>query len=651
MEAFGRHKLFHFLAIICFLGPNLVLFTSALEPDDHIFYLQNDDNSLCVTISHDKIVSEFACETDFDSQKFLYKKSDQKIYSYVMPGFCLRVAPGTTEFEVEACVNSTAFTAPDLTASTLSLSGGQTFTTETDSLQDTHASAFTPFRNPHMADSNGAFSDIPFADCVLYDMAFSDINAELHPKGIAGFQDGERLYWQCKIGYKTILAQSEVYSTCGADGWDTDLSQDPIKCVRVQCPYPEVAQGSDIYVEQNNELKSLKLSLKASTMFIAGYEEETKDTIGHYSNLIFLFGDEILYQCDYGKIPIAGSQASTQSSICGADGKWTTAPLVCKNRCDMTNILTDTTAFDDKCGIFTTDSYPKYYGADDECYWIVDDQRDLETAANINYMFMDLQLDYNSIFQLTCQKDQVYTFNAKNEDGTKNTKHGMTGLCVSKEKEVIEKSTGMSVAMNSTLSANSSYLELQFYADAQLENTGILIEWWSDDLDISERPDHCIYNGTMAELTQEADHLFGLMYDTYHATYIGLLFVLMMIFGKNSMGKMNAKNKDNDDDFPGDLDEELSDEDSDSEDESDIYDQYDLDQDEDDVDDFSLLTLLEMKANRTELGTAVEKLTQEIDNLEAGDEHVDAGQGMNLNSNDNQGNRRMSNVNKIHGAN
>ena len=41
-----------------------------------------------------------------------------------------------------------------------------------------------------------------------------------------------------------------------------------------------------------------------------------------------------------------------------------------------------------------------------------------------------------------------------------------------------------------------------------------------------------------------------------------------------------------------------------------------MDEDEDDVDDFSLLTLLEMKANRVELGNAVDKLTNEITHLE-----------------------------------
>ena len=235
----------------------------AMTPDDHVFYIKKDSTNFCLTVSDEAapatVKEDVHCETTFDSQKFLYSKSSQKIKSYSRPGFCLKIANpgnlGTFVFQAVPCADSETFTSPDLTGSTLAL----TSTAMTTSV-GSHASNFEFLRNPNLNDGSGNFPNIPFTDCVLNDLTLKDHNAELHPPNIAGFQDGEKLYWQCQIGFTTPTKQAEVYSTCSSSGWDFDINKEPISCVRVQCDAPEVAKGSDIYVYDNNELKSLQLS-------------------------------------------------------------------------------------------------------------------------------------------------------------------------------------------------------------------------------------------------------------------------------------------------------------------------------------------------------------------------------------------------------
>jgi len=356
---------------------------------------------------------------------------------------------------------------------------------------------------------------------------------------------------------------------------------------------------------------------------------------------LFLYGDEIIYKCDQDKIPQDDNMISTQSSICGADGQWTVAPLRCANKCDATFHITDSSAEEEKCGYVTTGNYPEVYQSDDECYWIIHDQRSV-SPSSINYKFRDLQLDYNSVFQLSCQKDQVFTFYSQAENGDgENVKDGSSGICDYESSGILSKSKGMTVKLEEVKESNSSYVEFQFIADAQLENHGILIEWWSAEMTEEDRPAGCLYNGTLAVKAQANDHMFGIIYDSYHGIYICILIaiILFLIYKLivTCYQRLNAK----DAEYP-EIDESEESE-SDSDDESDILDQYDLDQDEDDVDDFSLLTLLEMKANRTELGTAVEKLTQEIDTLENFDDVKPEEVKPDLSNS-----RRMSNVNKIH---
>ena len=262
---------------------------------------------------------------------------------------------------------------------------------------------------------------------------------------------------------------------------------------------------------------------------------------------------------------------------------------------------------------------------------MVDDQRTGGSSGDIKYRFRDLQLDYNSFFQLSCQKDQIYTFTERPQQGDSEntidpTSIGVCDLKVNSGESILDPGRGMYAIQNQMMSANSSYLEFQFVADAQLQSKGILIEWWSSDYsDPNTRPESCFFNDTqLAVSSQNTDEIFGIVYDCYHGIYIFIiLFIiffflykfLIMIYNKIRLKEPEYLDPEEDEDS------DMSDDESD--DESDIYDQYDLDQDEDDVDDFSLLTLLEMKANRTELGSAVEKLTNEIDHLENNTQMID----------------------------
>ena len=216
----GRKRRLSFAMKVPLVGALLLASANrALAADDHIFYLQKDGTNHCLTVdgSVSSVSEAYPCETDFDSQKFLFSQSSQKIQALANPNRCLQVSSNNA-FTLRDCASAAAFTSPDLSGATLGLSLA-TFTANSNS----HASQFTPLRSEAMADSLGNFPAVPFSDCVLPEFSLNDINAELHPKGVSGFQSGEKIYWQCKVGYRTIMEQSEVYSTCGANGWDTDL--------------------------------------------------------------------------------------------------------------------------------------------------------------------------------------------------------------------------------------------------------------------------------------------------------------------------------------------------------------------------------------------------------------------------------------------
>merc|ERR1712036_7397 len=114
---------------------------------------------------------------------------------------------------------------------------------------------------------------------------------------------------------------------------------------------------------------------------------------------------------------------------------------------------------------------------------------------------------------------------------------------------------------------NTSYLEFQFVADAQLESQGVVIEWWSADIETENRPASCKYNGTMASAYQASDHIFGMVYDIYHATYIILLTIIIFYLMYKLFGLLKEKMKKSEEDEDEFLD--VRDGSSDSEDDSD----------------------------------------------------------------------------------
>ena len=350
------------------------------------------------------------------------------------------------------------------------------------------------------------------------------------------------------------------------------------------------------------------------------------------------------------------------------------------------------------------------YNNDDECVWEVEiDENDQNIQANLStiyYTFRELRLDYNSFFQLTCQKDNVRIYSRKSELSSSNSNStDGSGLqldhiyCVPRQpdkkiSQLREGSAQMTVDLDYIyqVPADSSYVKFLFKADAQLVARGVYLEWWlgasnSNEVGYSTdstadfnqannpagRPDSvnntnnfCYVPNFETQSTLEknlednsnkSNNNYGRVYDIYHLIYIVLIICLILKAITSQINKhyRNLKNKGKD----GDEDSEEDSDDSDlDEDESDIYDQYDLDQDEDDVDDFSLLTLLEMKANRAELGQAVEKLTQEMNAIdEEDDENMleDSSKRGSLAVLSNPNNepttgRRMSNINKIHGG-
>lgn len=325
------------------------------------------------------------------------------------------------------------------------------------------------------------------------------------------------------------------------------------------------------------------------------------------------------------------------TSTCGADRQWTVPPLKCRNQCDK-KIKIKASDDSTKCGFFQTTGYPKVnYKPDDECVWIIDNE-DNPLDHKINFMYKDLQLDYNSIFQLQCQKDRLHVFHSKpsnsSHDQNKFNKNDAVRICQTTDMKLFGfsgGSTDMSVDKNTVYNSENdhSYLEFQFRADAQLNGKGVYIEWWTDHYSNTPgndtRPESCKPHSEK-DVTKtsvyQTDHDFGRTYDYYHTIYIvvlAIVFLVLIIKGvKFLIDKLRFGKKE--DEFLDDDESDLDSDEEDSDDDSDVYDQYDMEQEEDDVDDFSLLTLLEMKANRTELGTAVDKLAKEIDQLDNEDE-------------------------------
>jgi hypothetical protein len=634
--------------------------------DDHIFYLKKASTNKCLTITSIKkdeyqVNEDIVCEKTFESQKFLYSQNLEKILVYTIQDHCLQLKD-TNTFEIKKCSLTNKFTSPDLTGTTLSLATS-TFTSNSIS----HSNQFEIIR----PDGTYLNTAVPFTDCSLRDLEIGEFNSQLEPQNIYGFQNGDKVYWQCMPGYTTPSQQMEIYSSCTETGWNN--KNDPIQCIRVQCPTPMAGKGSNVHIYDNNELKILETPRWDDHSNQNSNNEDNKDLSNdnqQNNNLIFLHGDEIIYQCQKNKIPADTDMSDSVTSICGPDRKWTVPPLKCANSCDKTYLIKSDSLNNEKCGYFTTSNYPNYYNADDECVWIIDNEDN--NNEKINYKFKDLDLDYNSIFQLQCQKDRVHIFKERPINATENSTDDPKTITKCKTTEMayfmgLKVGHSMSIEKDAIFqNENNNYLEFQFKSDAQLVGNGIYIEWWTSYYqNYTDVPNSCKFqnpnnNNNDNDAEEEGlDHTFGFIYDIYHAIYIIILMCIMIFLvfvGVKRFYLKCTQRKIEDEDEDSDYD---SDEDSD--DESDIYDQYDLDQDEDDVDDFSLLTLLEMKANRRELGSAVEKLTKEIDHLEHPDEDDEADNRSSDHKNSSlltdappnqyeHHTRRLSNINKVHGG-
>lgn len=224
---------------------------------------------------------------------------------------------------------------------------------------------------------------------------------------------------------------------------------------------------------------------------------------------------------------------------------------------------------------------------------------DLDVRFNAYIPF--LELEFSSKFSNYCFKDRLLFVSYLPNDVTNQA--DTQEVCQHTKDR--DKNKAASDAQWRSLSSTTNNFTIKFHSSAEMNREGAVVEWWTDNMQKSDRPDHCKYLSELPTPSQDSiDTKYGRMSDYYHMVYIGFIFILSILFAYWLVKKIYS--------CCFGLEKTNSGVISDSEDDDDWDDQYDPDEPDDDVDDFSLLTLLEMKANREELETAVNDLRSSV---------------------------------------
>jgi len=684
--------------------------------DGHVFYIQHSGTLKCLTLASDSrtIRTDTECAS-WDQQKWLYKLPHKQLVSVAHPDICIETGKGDLDWQaVECSVHSEAqqFISP----ATL------------DTSLNPHvfaSSRGTPSGAYNIISAAGLLTVKPSvcvypkisAEARNSDFEFADTSLDKQ----YGFEAGDQINWKCQLGYRTPQKHTERLSTCLAGGTWSDL--DPLNCVRVQCPAPVV-------VEDKNDRDLNQTSTSGDTLANVyrlidnNLEQITADDLpggeGNTNPVYFFFDDEIVYRCPDTHINVASGTNNPVSSLCTADGTWSVPQLTCTGMCDQTiTIPADQSA----CGRWVTPGFPtSTYGSQQECFYkIVAEDPDMRFKIRVEFM----ELEFRSYFSTACtnvdrikftsytddfKKEELHAFIDEESEGLKldeicgNSEilsWGGSGLSSFQKPVSIEacaQDDGCLVCDHmrkymqpKTLTTTTNQFLIRFWSDRDTRKAGGGLTWWTenetktnrshpdcrwkfDDYDKNKlceklKPN---FDGSQGKLVDVAtsyndDQQYGRYSDWYHLLYVVLMFIIILITTYRISTWLyrcatckNRVDKSEDDDSDADDDSDYSDSDS----------EYDLNEEEDDVDDFSLLTLLEMKANRVELGSAVDKLTKEIDALDNAEHEnrMDAFRPTTGNTTDNSATsfkppqdlagglmthqmstgRRMSNVNKVH---